>query len=409
MRFPDGFMWGAATAGHQVEGDNRNSDTWFLENVTPTIFKEKSGRACNSYQRWRDDVDLAIAIGLNTYRYSVEWARVEPDPGRFDEAALQHYVDIAAYCHSRGLRTIVTFNHFTSPHWFAKQAGWLNPEAPALFARYCGHVAHAMRDLMDYAVTLNEPNLPELLSWMPIPDFVHDLEAATLDAAATAAGVAKYRASNVVRTDEYEEHKRGMLAGHALARTAIRAAAPGVPVGVSLAIIDDQVVGEDASLRDRKRSEVYGAWLAQAKADDFLGVQNYERAVYDGKGLVPPPSDAPRNHLGGEVYPPSLAGAVRYAFAETGKPILVTENGYTGEDEFRAWYIPEVLRHLNDVLAEGVPILGYTHWSLLDNFEWIFGYEPKYGLAAIDPVTFDRVPKHSAAVYGAIAKANAIG
>ena len=177
--FPPGFLFGAATAGHQVEGDNSTSDTWFAELVTPTVFKEPSGRACNSYELWAEDLELAHGLGLSAYRFSVEWARIEPEEGEFSEEALAHYEAILDRCHELGLQPIVTFNHFTSPHWFAMRGGWLDPEAPALFARYCDRVMQAFGDKIGIAVTMNEPNLSRLLTWIGLPDFVHDLERAT--------------------------------------------------------------------------------------------------------------------------------------------------------------------------------------------------------------------------------------
>src|SRR6476660_5090002 len=166
--FPPGFRWGVATSGHQTEGGNTGSDTWFLENVRPTAFREPSGRACNSYELWREDVDLVAGLGLDAYRFSVEWARVEPAEGEFSAEALAHYRAIVDYCVAAGIAPVVTYNHFTAPHWFAKRGGWLDPQAPALFGRYCGVVAEDLGDGPAWAVTLNEPNLPRLLSWLDI-------------------------------------------------------------------------------------------------------------------------------------------------------------------------------------------------------------------------------------------------
>ena len=178
--FPPGFRWGVATSGHQTEGGNTCSDTWFLEHVRPTAFREPSGRACNSYELWREDVDLVAGLGLDAYRFSVEWARVEPAEGEFSAEALAHYRAIVDYCVAAGIAPVVTYNHFTAPHWFAKRGGWLDPQAPALFARYCGVVAGHLGDGPAWAVTLNEPNLPRLLSWLDIPAAARDLERATL-------------------------------------------------------------------------------------------------------------------------------------------------------------------------------------------------------------------------------------
>ena len=166
-RFPDGFLWGAAGSGHQTEGHNSLGDTWFAEHVTPTIFREPSGPACESYARWAEDVDLAASLGLNSYRFSVEWCRVEPEPGVIDDAALAHYEAIVDRCHERGLAPLVTLNHFTSPRWFAERGGWLDSRAPEVFAEYSRIVASRFGDRLASVVTLNEPNLARLLSWIP--------------------------------------------------------------------------------------------------------------------------------------------------------------------------------------------------------------------------------------------------
>src|SRR6187431_196809 len=144
--FPADFLWGVATAGHQNEGDNVDSDTWFLENVTPTVFQERSGKATNGWELWESDLDLVAGLGLNAYRFSVEWARIEPVEGEFSEEALAHYEALVDGCLARGLAPLVTFNHFTSPHWFAKRGAWLDAEASALFARYCGVVMDRFGD-----------------------------------------------------------------------------------------------------------------------------------------------------------------------------------------------------------------------------------------------------------------------
>ena len=405
MTFPDGFLWGVATAGHQVEGDNSNSDTWFAENVTPTVFREPSGKAVNSYVLWREDIDLAAGLGLNAYRFSVEWARVEPSEGTFDAEALAHYEGIVDHCLSLGLAPVVTFNHFTSPHWFAALGGWLNPDAPALFARYCDRVMESFGDRIAVAVTMNENNLARLLTWQGLPSFVSDLERATLAAASAAAGVERYRLANVMLPEEMDAMADGMAAGHAAAKAAIKARRPDLPVGLSIAVIDDVVVGTDASVRDRKRAEVYERWLELARDDDFVGVQNYERRRYDGNGDVPIPEGTVLNDMHTPIEPDSLAGAVRYAHEVSGVPVFVTEHGMsTHDDTLRAGFIEPSVRALLDVIDSGVPVLGYTHWSLLDNYEWIFGFDGMLGLHSVDRETFERTPKPSAEVYAQVVR-----
>jgi beta-glucosidase len=407
--FPDGFLWAVATAGHQNEGNNVDSDTWFLEHVTPTVFREPSGKACDGYRLWAEDVDLAASLGLTAYRFSVEWARVEPVEGEWSQEALDHYEAIVDRCLERGMAPLVTFNHFTSPHWFAKKGGWLSPDAPAAFARYCDRVMAAFGDRIAYAVTFNEPNLCRMLAWVALPDFVRDLERATLEAASRQAGVEKYRAANVMVPEEFDAMADGMEAGHRAAKAAIKARRPELPVGLSIAIIDDRVVGDDASLRDRKREEVYGRWLRLAREDDFIGVQNYEAAWYDGTSAVGPDGGPPGGlHAG--VDSTSLAGCVAYTYEQAQVPVLVTEHGRaTADDTERVAFIPPSLSALLDVIDGGVPVIGYTHWTFMDNFEWIFGYGGHVlGLFAVDRETFKRTAKPSAHVYADIVRAHAV-
>ncbi len=405
--FPEGFLWGAATAGHQVEGNNTASDTWFVEHLKPTIFAEPSGDACNSLELWARDLDIVQSLGLTSYRFSVEWARIEPEKGLFSIAMLDHYARIVEGCHARGLKPLVSFNHFTAPRWFSAQGGWTNPESAQLFARYCARVMAAFGDGMAMAMTLNEPNILLILKGI-LPPPVWDMQRATMDAAAKALGVEKFICSNVAALEDIEALQQGLMAGHRAARSAIKAARGDLPVGVTLSVVDDQAAGKN-SLRDAVRAEDYGAWLEIAKEDDFIGVQNYERAVWNDKGRLPAPDGAERNWSGTEVWAPSLAGAVRYVHEATQIPVLVSEHGVgTDDDTLRARFIPAALEGLKAAMDEGVPVLGYVHWSLLDNFEWIFGYKPHFGLCSVDRTTFARTPKPSASVLGAIAKRNSL-
>lgn len=405
--FPKGFLWGASTAPHQIEGNNISSDLWFLENQQPTVFAEPSRDACNSFELWEADLDLAKKLGLNAYRFGIEWSRIEPEKGLFSQAKLDHYKGIVDGCRARGMAPIVTFSHFTAPRWFSAQGGWTNPESAALFARYCDKAARAMGQGMASAITFNEPNILLLLKPM-LPPQVWDIQRLTLETAAKRLGVPKFVAANVADVADLPALQKGLEAAHKAGKAAIKAVRPDLPVGISLAMMDDQAVGKN-SIRDRMRKELYGNWLEIAKADDFIGVQNYERALWGDKGRLPAPSGSAVNWSGTEVWAPSLAGAVRYAHEMTGVPVLVSEHGVgTTDDSLRVTFIPAALAELKKAMDDGVPVVGYCHWSLLDNFEWIFGYKVKFGLHSVDPVTFARTAKPSAAVYGAIASRNAL-
>ena len=398
--FPSDFLWGVATAGHQNEGDNVHSDTWFLENVTPTVFQERSGKATNGWELWESDLDLVAGLGLNAYRFSVEWARVEPQEGEFSDEALAHYEAVIDGCLARGLAPIVTFNHFTSPHWFAARGAWLAPEAPELFARYCGVVMDRLGDRIALAVTFNEPDLPEMLTWAHLPEFVAELERQTLEAAGREAGVETYRAGNVMLREDFAGMRAGMTAGHRAGKAAIKARRPDLRVGLSLALVDDVAGPGGEATRDRKRAEVYEHWLELAQDDDFVGVQNYERIAYGPDGQLPPEPGASLNGMGTAVEPDSLRGAVEYAYSVARVPILVSEHGVgTPDDSIRAAFLEPSLEGLARAIADGVPVIGYCHWTLMDNFEWIFGYGPQLGLHGVDRETFERTAKPSSEVY----------
>lgn len=407
-KFPTGFLWGASTAGHQVEGNNVGSDIWLLENVEPRGFAEPSGDALNSLILWPRDLDLVRALGLNTYRFSLEWSRIEPERGLYSIAMLDHYKAMIAGCRERGIAPVVTFNHFSCPRWFAAAGGWMNPASPDLFARFCERAARHLGDQIAYAVTLNEPNLPALLRWTPIPPKVFEQKAANRAAAARAAGSETFMAGFMFGVDEFAAMLPNLVAAHRRGREAIKAVRPDLPVGMSLSVADDQAVGP-GSKRDAKRAEVYGVWLEAARHDDFVGVQNYVRTQIDANGTLPPPDDAPLSAMHTEIYPASLGGSVRYVHEATGRPIMVTEHGLsTDDDRLRAAFIPPALASLKAAMDDGVPVLGYIHWSLMDNFEWYQGYQQKFGLVSVDRRTFVRTPKSSAFVLGRIARRNGL-
>lgn len=407
--FPKNFLWGAATAGHQIEGNNINSDSWVLENVKPTLYKEPSLDAANSFELWPLDLDLAKNLGLNTYRFSLEWARIEPEPGMFSIAMLDHYKAIVEGCRKRGLMPFVTFNHFTTPKWFAGMGAWLNPESPKLFARFCERAMRHLGEQIGYAATLNEPNVSlQILQTVPNFKLAEPLLNAGAAAAARAIGSDTFGLAAIQTAAIAKASLPNMIAAHKAGRDAIKSVRPNLPVCVTLAIADEQVAGSVAK-RDQVRADAYGAWLETVKGDDFLGVQNYVRNRWDEKGKAALPPGTRVNHSGEEFYPPSLAGAVRYAHEVTGCKIMVTEHGIgTDDDTLRSELIPGALKALKAAMDQGVPVLGYLHWSLIDNFEWMAGYKPKFGLCSVDRETFKRTPKPSAAVYAAIARRNGL-
>jgi beta-glucosidase len=403
---PKDFLWGTAISAHQSEGNNTNSDAWLQENIKPTLFKERSGDACDSYHRYREDIAIAAKLGFNCYRLGIEWARIEPDEGCFSNAELDHYADVLEACRAHGLKPVVTFNHFTTPIWFSARGGFEVADAPDLFARFCGKAAEHLGGLMHLATTFNEANIQYLVQLLPGFAQALPLAKAMLDASAKATGSSGF--STVAYADPaistpllQEAHRKGY--------DAIKSARPSLPVGLTLTTQDIQPSGAD-SIADKIREQLYGSWVEVARSHaDFIGVQPYSRFLVDAKGLTAPPAGAEITDAGYEFYPQALAGTVRWAHKAIGKPIYVTENGIaTDNDARRIAFIDQALASLRDCLDEGIPVHSYMYWSLLDNFEWTSGYSKHFGLVAVDLQTFKRTLKPSALHLGTIARANRI-
>ena len=396
-RAPTGFLWGTAISAHQSEGNNTNSDGWLLENLTPTIYKDRSGDACDSYHRFAEDIALNAALGFNCYRFGIEWARIEPSPGQFSNAELDHYAQVLEACHAHGQTPVVTFNHFTSPLWFSARGGWEQQDAPDLFARYCEHVTRRLGSLMGLATTFNEANIQQLVQVLSLAPHSPVFDA-MMAAARKAVGSQAF--STLVYSDPAISGPL-LLEGHRKAYQAMKTARPTLPVGVSLTTQDIQAVGPD-SIAPQIEAKLYGGWIEAARNyADFVGVQPYMRLIYDAKGWVGWPKGAEMTAAGYEFYPQALAGVVRWAHRTIGKPIYVTESGIgTDDDARRIAFIGQALDSLRTCLDEGIPVHSYLYWSLLDNFEWTSGYDKHFGLVAVDLKTFKRTPKPSARYLG---------
>ena len=386
--FPDGFGWGAASAAHQIEGGNTNNDWWAFEHTPGSGCTEPSGDACDAWLRWEEDADLLAGLGLDSYRFSVEWSRIEPADGEFSRATLAHYRRQCAGLHERGVDPVVTFHHFTTPRWLTERGGWETDLAVERFGRFCTVVAEALGDVMTRACTLNEPNIVATMGW-----HMGMFPPGKSDVALSRAVAAR------------------LGDAHRVAVEAIRAAAPGVPVGLTLSMTDYQLApgGEERLERMRHHSE--DVFLDVIEGDDFLGVQVYTRLLIGPKGWVGYEEGVPVLDMGYEFYPASLGNCLRRAWDYTAGtvPLLVTENGIgTTDDDQRIEYVRQALSGVLHALDDGVDVRGYTYWSLLDNFEWAMGYKPRFGLFSVDRDTFERRAKPSAAWLASVAAANAL-
>ncbi len=407
-RFPEGFVWGTATAAHQVEGNNTHSDFWLLEHVPGSLFAEPSGDACDHFHRYPEDIRLLRQLGFGAYRFSVEWARVEPEEGRFSIAALDHYRRMLASCHEHEVRPCVTFHHFTSPLWFTADGGWEDRANVDRFLRYCERTVRHLGDLIDTAYTINEANLMATLAVSGVlpPDGFKGR--APFVGAAARRCAAKLHRFGPFLLGQPMKIADTMLDAHVRAREVLKAGPRKFPVGITLAMQDYQAVPGGEAKRDQARALSFDPFLEAARADDFVGVQTYSRHRFGSDGPLGPETGVPVLIMGYELWPEALEATIRYASQKARVPIFVTENGIgTTDDTQRLAYVRRALDGVVQCLRDGIDVRGYFYWSLLDNFEWLFGYGPQFGLVAVDRTTQMRQPKPSAFWLGGIARTNA--
>ena len=377
------FLWGAATSAHQVEGGNDANDWHDWETREGTNCVEPSGAACDHVNRFGEDIALLAGLGLNCYRFSIEWSRIEPEPGRFSERWLGHYRRVLEACHGAGLVPLVTFHHFTNPRWIAAGGGWENPATAERFARYCARVAEALGDLIPLAITINEPNIPALLGYEEgiFPPGERDR-------------AARLRATGV------------FVDGHRRAVAALRAERPGRPVGMAVAMADWQALpGGEEEMRAirRLREDVF---LEATDGDDFVGVNAYTRHRIGPEGWLGNEDGVEVTATGWEFWPEALEATLRRAWHVTGgRTLIATETGVaTDDDRRRVAYVDRAVAGMRRALADGVDVRGFVYWSALDNFEWNQGFAPRFGLIEVDRRTQRRTMRPSGPHLGSLAR-----
>ncbi|MCC7443052.1 MAG: glycoside hydrolase family 1 protein [Bdellovibrionales bacterium] len=428
LNFPQGFKWCVATAAHQIEGGNVNSDWWAFEHQPGTIKNgDVSGDACDHWNRVLEDSLLMKTIGVSMYRFSVEWAKIEPREGEWDKSALFHYLAEVETLRALGIEPIVTLQHFTLPQWMRLRGGWEWDGSPAAFERFSRKVyetiGHRVRDF----VTINEPMVPVVggyLAGLIPPQKANDLTAGVLAI-------------------------KGMLRSHARAYAALHdlASAASRPVRVGFAhhlrVFDplrplnpvDRVAASifdnafNWGFYDAVETGRLKLWIPTmmnvdvvipglAGTQDFIGLNYYTRDMVKFSlggtsglpmELVANP-DMMKNDLGWEIYPWGFYRILKKIKARTpNKPIVITENGTADHDDsFRQRYLSDHLKALHKAMAEGVAVEGYCHWSLMDNFEWVEGFEPRFGLFEMNYSTMRRIPRPSAYLFADIASRNRV-
>ena len=427
MRFPKGFFIGAATAAHQVEGNNIHNDCWAQEQMAHTSYAEPSLDAVDHYNRFAEDIRLMANAGLSAYRFSIEWARIEPEEGKFDEAEIEHYRQVIACCKAHGIEPVVTLLHFSSPVWLIRKGGWEAETTPADFARYTRFVMERLGAELHYVCTINEANMGVQVAAIA-KRYMQQLmaQAAKAKAAGADADGGVQMGINMAKMMENQKAlaaenlevfgteqpqcftnprtPRGdelVMEAHKAARTVIHELFPDIKVGLTLSLHDIQPLPGGEAPAQKDWDDEFTHYLPAIADDDFLGVQNYTRSRYDENGSMPAPEGAELTQMNYEFYPQALENVLRRVAKEFKGDLMVTENGIaTADDTRRVAFIDEALAGVQRCMADGIPVKGYFYWSLMDNFEWQKGFAMQFGLIAVDRATQQRTPKPSLAHLG---------
>ena len=423
LAFPEGFTWGISTSAHQFEGGN-DANNWSAWERRGRIHTgEVSGLACDWWANAEKDFDLARSLGIRGLRLSLEWSRLEPREGDFDEAAVLRYRAMIEALIARGIKPMVCLHHFTNPLWFEARGAFLADDAVETFARFATRVVDAFGDLVNDFITFNEPNVYAVQGYI----------------------IGVFPPGRVGDILSARKVMIAMTRAHAAAYRAMKAKKPGLHIGFTQNVIrfapknpralGDRAIarGHEASFDDAMIHAIMGGELSMLSrpfvpdpvevsgTTDFLGINYYSRlhVAFDPRqpkalfGHVFVPEDAMQGDLAtmgpyGECDPEGLAYFVR-RYASLGKPIHILENGVPDRDDrVRPWFIAETARVLHGLIAEGHDIRGYYHWSLVDNFEWCEGWLLRFGLVGLDPDTQVRTMRDSGRLYGAIATKNAL-
>ena len=409
------FLIGAASAGHQVEGNNIYSDTWAQEYMKTGGYKEKSLDAADHYHTYREDMKKMHDAGLNAYRFSFEWARIEPQKGVFHEEEMLHYIDMVHACREYELEPVITLLHFVCPKWLISEGGWESDKTPDFFARYVKYVCDHLKDEnIKWIVTINEANMGTLIAGY-IEKIMKHTDGAGLqigmDLASMAEREKETREENIavfgcpeanVFTSPRSAHGDEIVRkAHRAAVKMIHETLPGTKAGISLSVRDLHYTEGGKENADKDWEKDFLHYLPDMQEDDFFGLQTYTRAVFDENGELDPAEGAEVTQMGYEYYPECAGNVIRRVHESFKKEIMITENGIaTDDDQRRCDYIRTALKGVYDCIDDGIPVRGYMYWSMIDNYEWQSGYSMKFGLMSLNRETQEHTPKPSLAFLG---------
>ncbi|PIP28243.1 MAG: beta-glucosidase [Candidatus Moranbacteria bacterium CG23_combo_of_CG06-09_8_20_14_all_35_22] len=408
LKFPAGFLWGTATSSHQVEGNCKNNWTaWEKENAQrlaseakdkwqdwqqekfPEMFDSQnyiSDQACDHYNKFEEDFDLAKEIGNNAHRFSIEWSRIEPEEGKFDEKEVEHYRKVILALRERGMEPFVTLWHWTEPVWFCENGGWTNKKSVAYFERFSKKIAESLKNNVKFWIVANEPNVGlgfgYFLGFQP---------------------PGKKGPINFLKAyfNLLKAYKKAYLAIHEIdGKAQVGFAHSFVPYESDIFWPIGKLVifvGEYFSKYFVRKNEGYF---------DFIGCNYYLRHSISLKKKTFLKENI--SDLGWEIYPKGIYDTL-IRLKKYNLPVYITENGIADcSDEKRGKFIKDHLQFIHQAISEGVDVRGYFYWSLMDNFEFpdVRGFWPRFGLIEIDFETLERKPRKSFYEYGKICKNN---
>ncbi len=429
LRFPEGFLWGTSTAGHQIEGHNDKSDWWKFEQEGKVLDGSKSGVNIDYWNRYEEDHEIMTKLGYQLFRLGLEWARIEPEDGKFDMKAIERYRQILTSLRKRNIKICLTIYHWVLPLWFAESGGWLRPDAVGRFIRFSELVVKELGEFPDIWVTLNEPMVPAAAGYLA-GEFPPEIKSPK-----------KY---GIVAKKLLECHARC----YPLIHNNVKSAPDGSPTQAGIAMAYQWIepwgspglagkyekimsrlwekggfLGWDEAIISGRAPWYFGGGgeiPGLKDSYDFCGVNYYFRSsikfdktksaqVFIDFQSVP--DGIEKTQMGWQIYPPGFYKTFMRVWDMFKKPIYITENGIADDvDKQRPKYLLEHIAQVHRAIQSGADIRGYFQWSFIDNFEWREGFSKKFGLIACDAndPELKRTPRPSAYMYSDIIKENAI-
>lgn len=403
-RFPSGFYWGAATASYQVEGGIENND-W------AKAAREKRvpycGKACDHYNHYEKDFDIAKELGHTAHRFSVEWSRIEPEEGKFNIEAIEHYRKVLQALKDREIKPFITIWHFTVPLWFSESGGFERKDSPQIFSRYAKYVVEQLGDLCNHFSTMNEPNVYGSNGWLrgSWPPFKR-FKATDMVSITNSGRVYEAKSTSGIKPlVVYFRVMNNLAKAHNMAYKLIKEMSPNIEVSVV-----KHIIVFDSNWNPLNKIK---AWFANMiwtrifmtrtyKYCDSIGLNYYFYTQFGDKREWKK-TDMDWNFAPEKIYN-ALMMLKRYK-----KPLFVSESGLADDDDSdRAEYITNQIDGTYKAIQDGADVRGHMYWSLLDNYEWALGFEKRFGLVEVNYETLERKIRPSAYVYKKIIENNGI-